>query len=162
VSAKKLFLLRHAKSSWKHAGLDDHDRPLAKRGRRAAKLMRKHLRRGGIEPDLVLCSSSRRTRETLERVRPSGHVQIEGGLYAASSAALLDPLRRLPEEAQSVMVIGHNPGMEDLASELTGRSLEKFPTGALATLTFTGEWADLGPGAAELEDLVSPKQLEGR
>lgn len=156
---KTLFLLRHAKSSWKDPALDDHDRPLAGRGRRAAKLMREYLRRDGVEPDLVLCSSARRTRETLDGVKATGEVRIEEGLYAASSEAVLMRLRRIPEDVESAMVIGHNPGLEDLAGELSGAPFDEFPTGALAALTFAGTWRDLVPGGAELAGFVTPKQL---
>jgi phosphohistidine phosphatase len=159
VAAKTLFLLRHAKSSWKDPGLDDHERPLAKRGRRAAKLLREHLRHEGIEPDLVLCSPARRARETLERVKPPGEVRFEDGIYGASSDTLLKRLQDLPDDVGSAMVIGHNPGLEDLARDLSGASFGKFPTGALATLTFAASWWQLGPGKTELTGLVTPKQL---
>src|ERR671923_1158092 len=137
---KRLFLLRHAKSSWKDEGLADRDRPLAGRGRRAAKVMARHLQEEKISPALVLCSPARRTRETLEAVSPSGEVRIEDELYGASEAELLERLRRVPEAIESVMLIGHNPAIEELALGLASRGerLEdverKFPTGALATL----------------------------
>ena len=107
-----VYLLRHAKSDWLDQTLPDHARPLAPRGRRDAKRIAKHLRRRGIEPMLVLCSSAERTRETLELVRPAlggAPVQIEDGLYAAANDELLERLRVLPEQSASVLVIGHNP-----------------------------------------------------
>jgi phosphohistidine phosphatase len=152
---RRLYLLRHAKSSWDDPGLADHDRPLAPRGRRAAKAMAKHLRDERIEPALVLCSSAVRARETLERVDPAGEVRIEPELYAANADELLDRLRRVSSDVESVMLIGHNPAMQELA-----RIEHKFPTGALATLTFDGDWSDLRPGAAELAAFVRPKQLD--
>jgi phosphohistidine phosphatase len=166
---KRLYLLRHAKSSWDDPTLADHDRPLAPRGRRAAKVMAKHLGRKGIAPELVLCSPSRRTRETLSRIEPglrkNADVQIEPELYAVSAAALLEALHRVPDEVESVMLIGHNPGIQDLALSLatagseSARVRSKFPTGALATLELNGSWRELAPGSAELVSFVKPKEL---
>jgi phosphohistidine phosphatase len=168
---KQLFLLRHAKSSWDDPTLADHNRPLARRGRRAAKVMAKHLGRKGIAPELVLCSPSRRTRETLARIEPglgeSADVRIDSELYAASAAALLEVLHEVPDEVESVMLIGHNPGIQDLALSLarsgseSARVRTKFPTAALVTLEFNGGWRELAPGSAELVSFVKPKELAG-
>jgi phosphohistidine phosphatase len=157
-----LFVLRHAKSSWNDPALDDHDRPLAPRGRRATELMRKHLDRVGIRPSLVLCSSARRARETLDGVAPSGQHVIDGELYGASAGSLVERLKRVPEEADAVMVIGHNPAIQDLVLGLAGEApavQHKFPTGALATLKLSCRWVELGPGRAEFAGLVRPKDL---
>jgi phosphohistidine phosphatase len=166
---KRLYLLRHAKSSWDDPTLADHDRPLAPRGRRAAKVMAKHLRRKGIAPELVLCSPSRRTRQTLTRIAPSmgksADVQIEPGLYAGSAPVLIEVLHEVPDEVESVMLIGHNPGIQDLALSLaragpkSARVRSKFPTAALATLEHNGSWRELAPGRAELVSFVKPKEL---
>jgi phosphohistidine phosphatase len=166
---KQLFLLRHAKSSWDDPELDDHDRPLAPRGRRATELIAKYLRREGIVPDLVLCSSALRTRQTLERIAPAWgddvRVEVEAELYAASAGELLERLRAVADDVESVMLIGHNPGIEELALSLAGSGDElpalrrKYPTAALATLEVDGPWRDLAPGGAELTDFVKPKQL---
>jgi phosphohistidine phosphatase len=162
---KRLFLLRHAKSSWDDAGLADRDRPLAPRGRRATEVMARHLRDEKISPALVLCSSARRTRDTLEGVGPSGEVRIEDELYGATEAELLERLRRVPDAVESVMLIGHNPAIQELALGLAsgGARLEdlerKFPTAALATLTVPGTWRELGSGSAELVAFVTPKEL---
>lgn len=168
---KRLFLLRHAKSSWDDPGLDDHDRPLAPRGRRASKAMAEYLRRQGIAPQLVLCSSSTRTCETLERVFPQlgdeVAVSVEPGLYMASEGRLLDRLHDVPDQIETAMLIGHNPATQQLALSLAGDSPElervrrKFPTAALATLEFEDNWRDLAPGAARLVAFVKPKELEG-
>src|SRR5262245_6241843 len=115
---KHLYLLRHAKSSWKDTSLPDHDRPLAGRGRRAAKAIAGHLREQGIEPELVLCSTARRARETLERIEPAlgaSALCLEDELYAAGAPALLERLRSVPDPVGSVMLIGHNPALEELA-----------------------------------------------
>jgi phosphohistidine phosphatase len=167
---KRLFLLRHAKSSWDDPRLDDRDRPLAPRGRRASELIAGHLRQEGIAPSLVLCSSATRTRETLQRVIPAldaSDVSIEDELYGASSEGLLQRLREVPGDLESVMLVGHQPAIQELALELAGDGAElarlraKFPTGALATLLFAGDWSELAPGSAELVAYVKPKELAG-
>jgi len=166
-----LYLLRHAKSSWSDPTLPDQSRPLAARGRRDAKRIGKHLRELRVRPELVLCSSARRTRETLDLVRPAlaarTTVSLEQDLYAASADELLERLRTVPEQVASVMLIGHNPGLQDLALTLaaTGAELrrveEKFPTAALATLALPRtSWKQLSPADAELTDYVVPRQLD--
>jgi phosphohistidine phosphatase len=163
--AKQLFLLRHAKSSWEDPQLDDHDRPLAPRGRRAAKAMADHLRAAEIQPSLVLCSTARRARETLDGLAVEGEVRIERELYGASTGELLERLHRVPEGIESTLLIGHNPAIQGLALTVAGRGTQlarvqrKFPTGALAALTFAGDWDALTPGCAELVAFVRPKEL---
>jgi phosphohistidine phosphatase len=160
---KHLYLLRHAKSSWTDHGLSDHDRPLAPRGRKAAALIGEYLRHEEITIDLVLCSSARRARETLELVGAEGRIEVEPELYAASAEELLDRLRQLPEDIESVLLVGHNPSIQDLAAGLAGGAgglaEQKYPTGALAELTFTGRWADLRPQRANLTAFVRPREL---
>lgn len=160
---RRLLLLRHAKSSWDDPALADHDRPLAPRGRKASKLIRAHLRREQVQVSLVLCSSARRARETLELVSVSGPVEVERELYGALASQLLERLRCLPDELDAVMLIGHNPAIQELAVGLLadGSALasRKFPTGALATLTFSGSWWALESGQAELAAFVTPKEL---
>jgi phosphohistidine phosphatase len=166
---RQLFLLRHAKSSWENPQLADHDRPLAPRGRRATNLIAEHLSRELIAPALVLCSSARRARETLERIAPAlgkqVAVRIERDLYAGSEHQLLDRLRAVSDDAASVMLIGHNPAVEQLAITLASSGEKvaiierKYPTGALATLEFSGSWRELGPGGGELTAFVTPKDL---
>jgi phosphohistidine phosphatase len=170
---KQLFILRHAKSSWDDPGLHDHDRPLAPRGRQAVQVLHTYVRVHRIEPSLVLCSSARRTRETLEGVAPTGQSLTEPGLYTASAGGLLDRIRQIPAGTPSAMVIGHNPAMQMLVLKLAATEhahLEdedcdlanvqrKFPTGALATIAFDCEWRDLVAGAGRLTGLVRPKDL---
>ncbi len=115
---RRLFVLRHAKSSWDDPGLDDHERPLAPRGRRATELLSRYVRSHGIAPALVLCSTARRTRETLEGVAPGGRVDIDGDLYGADAEDILERLRRVPADTPSVMVIGHNPALQMLVLRL--------------------------------------------
>ena len=117
----------------------------------------------------MLCSPSRRTRQTLKRLAPglgkNADVRIEPELYAASAADLLEVLHEVPEEVESVMLIGHNPGIQDLALSLAGAGSEiprlrsKFPTAGLATLELNGTWRELAPESAELVSLVTPKEL---
>jgi phosphohistidine phosphatase len=167
---KRIYLLRHAKSSWKDTSLPDHDRPLAGRGRRSADAIARHLRDQVVEPDLVLCSSARRARETLDRIEPvlaSATVVVDRDLYAAGAPALLDRLRRVPDTVDSVMVIGHNPDLQELALELARPSrtkselAAKYPTAALATLELSASaWRELDRDTADLVALVRPRDLE--
>jgi phosphohistidine phosphatase len=165
---KHVYLLRHAKSSWKTRGVQDHDRPLAPRGRRAAKAIAGYLLEHGIEPELVLCSTARRTRETLERIEPAlgtADVRFEPELYGASAGTLLDRLRRVDDEVGSVLLIGHNPAIQTLALDLATHAAPemeaKFPTAALAALEFRGRsWRALGAGTVELTAFVRPRDLE--
>jgi phosphohistidine phosphatase len=167
---KRVYLLRHAKSSWKDDSVDDRDRPLAGRGRRAAKAMAGHLEAEEIRPDLVLCSPARRTRETLERVKGAFGDRVEARLdetlYGASEPELLAHLKALPQEVGSVMLIGHNPGLEELALSLASdgeglaRLREKYPTAALATIDLRAErWGAIERGSGELVGYVRPKDL---
>jgi phosphohistidine phosphatase len=164
----RLILIRHAKSSWDDPSLPDRERPLSKRGRRAAERVAAHFRQAGHRPDLVLCSPSKRTRETLERLG-LGAVEtvVEDGLYGAADDDLLERLRELPEDAGTVAVIGHNPGMQDLAIKLVGsdaaagsvRLREKFPTAAVAVFDVEGHWRDLAKSRVRLASFVVPKDL---
>ena len=163
---KRVYLLRHAKSSWKERELADHDRPLAGRGKRAARAIAGHMRAHELEPELVLCSSARRARETLERIEPAlgrAAVRVEGELYSATAGELLARLRRLPDSVGSVLVIGHNPAIQELALELAGPVPElagKYPTAGLATLAFDGSaWGELAGEATELVELTRPRDL---
>ena len=171
---RTLFLLRHAKSSWDDPELGDAARPLAPRGRKAARRMADYIRAHDVHPELVLCSSARRTRETLDALIPTlgpdVDVRIEGGLYAADDRELLSRLRRVGAPIESVLVVGHNPGLQDLATMLAGDGTSqqlqqittKFPTGALATLDLgKTTWARLSPGCAYLAALVLPRELDG-
>ena len=146
----------------------DRDRPLNGRGRRAAKAIARHLREEGIDPELVLCSPARRARDTLEGIEPvltRRTSRIEPDVYGGGAGTLLELLRGLPDGVASVMLIGHNPGLEELALELArdgplvGELEAKYPTGALATLAFEGRWADLAAGQAELTAFVRPRDI---
>jgi phosphohistidine phosphatase len=168
-SQKHLFVLRHAKSSWDDPGLDDHERPLAPRGRRAVEALASYVSARDIRPELVLCSSSRRTRETLDGIAVGGEHVIDLTLYGAGAEELIDRLRQLPDGMSSAMLVGHNPSAQMLVLRLTNHDGDgnadpnrdavkrKFPTGALATLAFDCDWSELAPGCARLEDFASPK-----
>ncbi len=170
---KLIYLFRHAKSSWKDAELADFDRPLAPRGMRASATMRDYLRLADVEPQLVLCSSAVRTRQTLEEVLSSlgedVDVKFDRRMYMLGAQGLMNRVRRVPESVRSVMLIGHNPGIQALAhslvgggdEEAVGRLEAKFPTGALATLIVPeGKWADLAAGSCELHSFVAPRDLK--
>lgn len=159
--ARTLLLLRHAKSSWDDPALDDFDRPLAKRGREAAPRMGRAMARRGWLPDLALVSSSLRTRQTWALVAPELPRDIPASfddtIYEAPAGRILDAIRAVPDDVATLLVVGHNPGFETLTAMLAGkggdadaleRMGEKFPTAALARLSFEESWADLGPGPA--------------
>ena len=170
---KVLYLLRHAKSSWKDPALDDFDRPLNKRGKQAGKLMGKHLNRDGVRPHLILCSAAERARMTLGLVAGElgGEIptEIEDDLYMAGPEEMVRRLAHVDDSVASVMMIGHNPGIEHLAVILTGdgdgvswqRMNEKYPTAALAVLTFDiSTWRRIEPGSGTLTAFVCPRDLE--
>lgn len=167
---RTIILLRHGKSSWSDPTLADLDRPLAPRGERASRRIAKYIRQKKIRPALVLYSPSLRTRQTLEAIESSlgkrSVVELEPQLYAASEGELLRRLQALPESVDSVMLIGHNPGLHDVAVVLAsaGAELErlkaKFPTAALATLALPNTtWSELSQADAVLAAYVVPKQL---
>jgi phosphohistidine phosphatase len=161
MPVKRLLLVRHAKSSWSDPDLSDHDRPLNGRGREAATTVGRHLRGSGLRPDLVLCSSATRTRQTLERLGfDDAAVAVEDQLYGASATALLSRLRAVPGDVQTLMVIAHNPGIEDLARLLGDHHVPKFPTAAVADLEFAIEtWAEAAPGGGRVRAFVLPRDL---
>lgn len=168
-----LLLLRHAKSSWADPALDDHDRPLADRGREAARRIGDWMRAQQLQPDLVLCSTAARARETFDLLGPRlgtpPPLRTLRSLYLAEPERLLQIVRRTPADAGRLMLIGHNPGLQRFARHLAGhgrprdlrRMARKFPTAALAVIAFAGaDWPDVAPGAGTLEALVRSKQLE--
>jgi len=165
-----LHLWRHTKSSWADDTLDDHDRPLSKRGRRDAETMARHLASRGGKPDLVLCSTAARARATLapllERLKPK-RVLLDRDLYLAPGSALLEYLRKTDEDVGTALLVGHNPGLHELALLLADPESPvelpplsgKFPTGALASFRFAPAWSRLKPRAATLIAYVTPREL---
>ena len=167
----RLWLLRHAKSSWDDPDLDDEDRPLAPRGERAADRMRDLLEEADIRPELVLCSSALRARQTLARVLVSLgtalEVRIEPALYTFEHAVLLDRLSRVSADVTSVMLVGHNPAIQELAVRVADRGgrlddlSRKYPTAGLAEIAFgSGSWDTLADRPGELTRFVMPRELD--
>lgn len=174
TGTRTVLLLRHAKSAWGNIGQDDHERPLSRRGEHAARTMADHLAASGPRPDLILCSTASRTRQTLAPLlqalgMPAPPIALERELYLASEETLLERLRALPEEVRTVLLIGHNDGIGYLAGALAGSGPAealtdlrgKYPTGSLTTLRLPrGRWSDLAPGACELLAFVKPRDFD--
>jgi phosphohistidine phosphatase len=171
---RQLLLLRHAKSSHGDMALSDHARGLDGAGLQAASAMRRAMRELGLVPDMVLVSSARRTLETLEALEPWDEtplIETMDALYLATSVQILSLVRAVPETVRSLMVVGHNPGVHDLALTLAGphgmssnrhitRSLaDGFPAGALAEFTVASHWRDVMVGGGQLVRFLAPKDL---
>jgi phosphohistidine phosphatase len=166
---RHLILVRHVKSAWDDASIADHERPLAPRGIEALPRLRDHLALAAHPPELVLCSTSRRTVDTLAGIRAAvpqyARVETEQAVYEASADTLLDRLQLIDGDIGCAMVIGHNPAFQDLALFLVGAGdpdmraqlSAKLPTGAAVTLSFEGSWRELGAGTARLDDLFMPR-----
>lgn len=168
---RRLMLLRHAKSNWP-AGVADRDRPLAARGREAAPLIGGYLAEELLLPDLVLISPARRTVETWELVAPmlpeKPATRYEPRIYEAKASALLEVVQEAEPTVKTLLMIGHNPGFEDLAQRLTGhgdryaaaRMSQKYPTSGLAVLDFSVEdWRDVAERGGRLDRFVTPASL---
>jgi len=161
---KTLFLLRHAKSSWKDETLADFERPLNRRGKRAAETMGDYFRSEGIVPELIVCSPAVRARETLELVSKaakwSTEVRYDQRIYEASGMRLAEIVSQIDNDRKTAMLVGHNPGMEELLLLLTAESVE-IPTGTCAKIAVkAGKWANAVDKRATLEWLVKPRELE--
>lgn len=173
---KMLLLMRHAKSSWNDPALPDFDRKLNRRGIKAAARMGAHIRETGIIPELALCSSARRARETWELVQESFHEMIEAkamkGLYLASPNQILRVIRTVPNNVRHLLVLAHNPGVQELAHHLAADTkggdacgfLEetpaRFPTAALALFTVeVNSWSEIDQGSTHLGEFILPREL---
>ncbi|MDP2372438.1 histidine phosphatase family protein [Reyranella sp.] len=173
---KTILLLRHAKSAWNDTRLSDHERPLNRRGERAARTIADHLAQNGPRPDLILCSTATRARQTLVPLikrlgTPPPPLSLEDALYLASEGNLLARLQALADDVATVLLVAHNDGIWQLAEALAGRGpaaplaalREKYPTGTLAVLqTPAGNWRDLAAGSGELVAFVRPRDLTRR
>lgn len=171
---KRIYLLRHAKSSWDDPALGDFDRPLNARGRKAAPRIGKLIRKRGWTPDLVLCSTAARAIETWELVaaelKAAPRVKPLKTLYLATASQMLRAIQRTPAEIADLLLVAHNPGTETLAAQLAGpaskkkplgRLRKKFPTAALAVFEFDGaDWATLVPKECRLADFVVARDLD--
>lgn len=169
----RLFLLRHAKSSWDDTALSDFDRPLNIRGRNSAPLMGRHMQDHHLIPDRVLCSSSRRTRDTFAGLLPflNGDVEVKflRHLYMAAEGDYLSLIAKHGEAAKALLVIGHNPAIQSTALALIGRGNpdlrkqieEKFPTAALAVIDFDeADWNKVTGGSGRIVAFFRPRELE--
>lgn len=169
---RRLMLLRHAKSDWSRNGAPDRDRTLAARGQEAAPIIGAHMAQHGLPPDAAKVSTARRTRQTWELAAPAFHDTIETvydeRIYEASTATLLAVVRETPAGVHSLLLVGHNPGLQELAQLLIGGGdadarlalLEKFPTAALAVIDFrVDRWSDIAPHGGRLDRFVTPRSL---
>ena len=161
---KQIFILRHAKSDWKASFDSDYERPLAKRGVKAARMMGRFMRRTDQVPEKVLSSSAIRARATAELAIEAGDWQCQtdylDSLYGATAASILELIRSQDEGISSLLIIGHQPTLSELIAELAGGAGVRFPTAALARIDFAVEaWDPLRPGDGELISLVTPKLL---
>jgi phosphohistidine phosphatase len=161
---KTLLVLRHAKSTWNDPALDDRERPLNERGRRDGPLMGRLMREYGLIPDVVISSDAVRAQLTAQSVaeaaRYAGEILLDERLYLASPADILSLLRTVRENAETIMIVGHNPGLEELVAQLTGEQQE-LPTGALAQIVLPiDRWRDLKRASrGTLLGLWRPKEL---
>jgi len=168
-----LSLLRHAKSSWKDPTIADHDRPLNTRGRTEAPVMGKAMTEHGLDPDLVLCSTARRTRDTLQLVLPElktePKIVYEDGLYHGTPQEMLDLLREVAAPASQVLLVGHNPELQSFALDLIGSGAKhlkdrleaKYPTAGLVVVRFqAGAWKDIAVNSGKLELLLAPSDVK--
>ena len=171
-TTRQLILLRHAKSDW--PDVPDAERPLAKRGRRDAPRMGRWLHEHGYQPEVVVVSTARRTRQTWDLVAPelggSPAVRFEPRAYAATALTLLYLVQELPSRYQTALLIAHNPGLSELAASLAAPTVTdngprpqiSLPTAAVAVFGFPGDWPALTPGHARLISLTTPAEVEGR
>ena len=169
MNALTLHVLRHAKSRWDDPGLSDVDRPLAPRGRKAAKRLARVLDQHGVRPQLVLCSPALRATQTLDRVLPglgSPDVVFDERLYHAWADELLARLQEIPDDVSEALVVGHNPGLAELCLLLAqpggarDRIADNLPTGAFVTLVAdASSWTALEPGGTEIVRLLLPREL---
>ena len=169
---KTLTLLRHAKSGGDDPVARDFDRPLNPKGRRAAAMVGRHLRALGVGFDHVVASPAVRVQETLGEVQSGLGVSLapafDRRLYLASAATLLDVVHDLPAEAERVLLVGHNPGLEELvlmlvpgcADGLRDEVAQKYPTASVAELSIDGDWSDAASGAATLTRFIRPRDLD--
>lgn len=160
---KTLLLLRHAKSSWDDPELQDFERPLNQRGRRAAPLIGRFMRQEGFVPDLILCSPAERARQTIaliiEAAHLEGELRYDERIYEASAESLFEVVSQAEDRFAVLLLVGHNPGMEDLLLLLSGET-QHMPTAALAAITFdTEKWSKIKEHKGHLESLTTPKEL---
>ncbi len=163
---KTLFLVRHAKSSWKDPTLGDQDRPLNKRGKHDAPRMGKRLAEREIRPGLLLTSPAVRARKTAAIIAseigfPAEQIVVDGQIYHGGTTGLLEVIHGLDDGADSAMIFGHNPALTDLVNHLANTSIENIPTCGVAEIRFHSQsWSDVVGGAGELADFDYPKRTD--
>src|SRR5437588_3292321 len=162
---KTRHLLRHAKSDWDNPDLADDERPLNARGKRDSKRLAGHLLKHPIKVDMVFCSPARRAKQTLKPIQPvlGAKVTVEPELYGASSEELLKLIRKTPDKLDSILLIGHNPGFEEITRALVPpeQAPEGLPTCTLATITFdAADWKAVGPSEGNLGGLLAPGDFD--
>lgn len=163
---KTLLLLRHAKSSWKEQNLSDFERPLNGRGLKAAPLMGRFLRRKKIQPDMIVSSPAERAHQTarlvIEAMKLDAAHRLDERIYEASVHDLLEVISQVEESANVILLVGHNPGLEELLEILTGEA-QQMPTATLALITLDiDKWSETRMRVGHLEWLVKPKELAER
>jgi len=161
---KTLLLMRHAKSSWDEGDLPDHDRPLNTRGEKNAPQMARALLEAGQKPALIVSSTALRARTTAfavaEALQWKPEVRLRRELYMASAADILREAARAPDDVESLLLVGHNPGMEDLVSDLAVMR-QAMPTAAIAAFGFELDaWSRIHPSQAELLKVWRPKEID--
>jgi phosphohistidine phosphatase len=161
---KTLILLRHAKSSWDDAGLKDFDRPLNKRGLEAAPLVGNAMRKRKLQPDLIISSPAVRAKETTQLVRDAAgltpKVNYDERIYEASPQRLLEIVSGIDDSVGIAMMVGHNPGFEELLAVLTGET-KRMPTAALALIDLNiDKWGEVSSETGTLKELIKPKDLK--
>ncbi len=161
---KTLYLLRHAKSSWDNSSLADFERPLNERGLTAAPLMGETMREKNFLPEVIVSSPAKRARQTAGLVKDSadieGEIEFDERIYEASTSNLLQVVSGLSDENTGAMLVGHNPGFENLVRVLTGK-FETMPTAALAVIDLEIEsWREVSPDCGSLREFLRPKELD--
>jgi phosphohistidine phosphatase len=162
---KTLFLVRHAKSSWKDATLADRDRPLNKRGKRDAPRMGKRLASRGARPDIMITSPAIRARKTATKIAneigyTKHRIVVDESMYLGGTTGMLKVIRSLDHGVSTAILFGHNPGMTDLVNYLAHTDIENVPTCGVAEIHFNADsWADVVGGGGELADFDYPKRI---
>ena len=169
-TARELLILRHGKSDWGGDAVTDFHRPLARRGRKAVKSMALWLRRQGLLPEHILSSTAERARQTTLRLCrhadiPESRVEWQDAIYAADLEELLEVLVNAPQQHGRIMIVGHNPGLEELVAYLAGEPIEApagspaLPTAGLVRLSMPWEWQRLESGCAQVLSVNRPREL---
>lgn len=161
---KTLYILRHAKSSWDNNSLSDFERPLNERGIKTAPIIGEMMRKNDFVPEIIVCSTAKRAEQTARFIKESAEfdaeIKFEDAIYEASPMTLLRIVSKIGDKFNSALIVGHNPGFENLMRVLTGKS-EAMPTAALAVIDLKIEkWSETNTGAGILREFIRPKDIE--